>query len=250
MSNLPELPESGRPNLCRALAALPNHEPDFELWPLIMNQLDAENGIQPAWPALPAHAPDDALWNAIAARLDAPATMDRIKNEELKIKNLTVDSSFLIPLKTVHRAEKRAKVRTLWPASRRLLALAASLLLLVGLVWWQRPAPVPGGLRDTVAYSQEILAEPVPGPAFPAPDPLEAEGRAFIDGKCSTLPAVCQSSEFQLLRDQLDELETEEAGLLRDTQRYGNRPEIVRHQVRVTARKATVTRELIRLLIS
>ncbi|WP_161787181.1 hypothetical protein [Hymenobacter sp. IS2118] len=39
--------------------------------------------------------------------------MKRIKNEELKIKNLTIsflifNSSFLIPSKTVHQARKRA----------------------------------------------------------------------------------------------------------------------------------------------
>ncbi|WP_046245914.1 hypothetical protein [Hymenobacter terrenus] len=263
MSPTPELPEPGRPNLRRAIHSLPVHEPDAALWLRIATQLAAEQAIahavaqlpthepdqelwsrittqltlesvadQPltSWPALPTYEPDDAVWDTIAARLDAP-TIAAEPNQ--------------LP--------QRSVVRQLWPvaaAPRRLMALAASLLLLVSLVWWQRPTSSTNGPRETVSYTQEIVTEAVPTALAPAPDPLEAEGRAFIDSKCSTLPAVCQSGDFQSLRGQLDELETEEQRLLRDSQRFGNSPELVRHQVRVATLKATVTRELIRLLIS
>ena len=182
----------------------------------------------PAWPALPSHAPDDALWDAIAARLAAPAAAAR-------------------------PAGPAAVPRQLWPPTapvRRLAALAASLLLLMT-GWLLRPAPPTGsGPHETVAYSQETVAA-LPAPALsPAPDPLEAEGLAFIDAHCQALPSVCQSADFQSLRSQLDELEAEEKDLSHYARQHGASPELVRNQVKIIKLKATVTRELIQLLIS
>ncbi len=92
---------------------------------------------------------------------------------------------------------------------------------------------------------------PASGPALqPGTDALEQKGVAFIDAHCTSLPTVCQSGEFKELRTQLTKLETEELQLQQDSQRFGTTPELVRHQVRVTTLKATVTRELIQLLIS
>ena len=259
MSPTPEQPETGRPNLRRALQSLPTHAPDDALWPRLAAQLDAEaplrraiaqlpthepdpaawaqivssfsdtNDEAPAWPTLPSHAPDDALWDAIAARLDAPAAAP------------------------VAQPAPPAVVRQLWPPTatvRQLAALAASLLL-VAAVWLLRPVSTAGsGPHETVAYSQETVAAlPTPALSF-APDPLEAEGLAFIDAHCQSLPAVCQSADFQSLRSQLDELEAEARDLSRYAQQHGASPELVRNQVKIVKLKASVTRELIQLLIS
>jgi hypothetical protein len=139
----------------------------------------------------------------------------------------------------------------LWPTQilRRALAIAASVLLLIGVWWQQRPTQLSNGPRETVAVTQEEEADPLPLPA-PAPDPLELQGRSFIDAHCSSLPTVCQSGEFRALRKQLTEVESQEKQLRRDARRFGESPELMRQQTQLLTLKATITRELVQLLIS
>lgn len=231
MSQTPELPEAGGHNLQRALNSLPTHEPDPATWSRIEGQLAADKALTGLVSALPTHEPDDILWDAIAASLDenAPATASPIPAEP-------------------------AKVRPMWPALtlRRVMAIAASVLLLLGVWWQQRPGTEPvatTGLRETVAFSEEVVATP-PTSALALADPLEQEGQSFIDAHCSSLPTVCQSREFKSLRTQLMELEAEEEQLRQDARRFGESPELLRQQAQLISLKATVTRELVQLLIS
>lgn len=226
----PDTPERGELNLRRAVNSLPAHEPDPATWPRLAAQLAADEALARAIPALPAHEPADDLWASIAARLDAPAAAPA-------------------PALTPTPAPSGV-VRALWPARtlRRALAVAASVLVLLG-AWWQlRPAALaPAGLHETLTYSEEAAPAAL---AVAPPDPLEQEGQAFIDAHCSSLPAVCQSGQFQALRTQLTELETQEARLRQDARRFGTSPELLREQAQLVNLKATVTRELVQLLIS
>lgn len=113
MSTIPEQPEAGRPNLRRALDTLPQHEPDSAAWTAIEVRLATDEALARAVPALPQHEPDDALWGQIAARLDQAAPA--------------------LPLSKVEAPTGEAVVRSLWPAPamRRVLALAASVVLLL-----------------------------------------------------------------------------------------------------------------------
>lgn len=232
--------EAGRPNLDRALAALPPHEPAAATWPRIAAQLDAEAALARAVPALPVHEPDDALWAAIAARLDAaPAAVSA---------PAAVASAALAPAP----AAPPAVVRALWPARpvlRRALALAASVALLIGLGWWWRLAPAAGP-RETLSVSEETVTEPTFYAAAPGSSALDEQGRAFIDAKCSALPGVCQSGEFRALRTQLTELEAEEQRLHQAARRFGESPALRQQQGQLTSLKAAITRELVQLLIS
>lgn len=220
-----QTPETGGPNLRRALNNLPTHEPEPATWSRIEAQLAADVALACAVPTLPMHEPDNDLWATVAARLDAADA--------------------------VPAPATPAVVRPLWPARavRRALAVAASLLLLLS-AWWQlRPAAlVPVVARETLTFSEEDGAGPLPAPA-PAADPLERQGLLFIDAHCSSLPAVCQSGKFRTLRTQLTELEAQEAQLCRDAGRFGASPELLREQARLITLKATVTRELVQLLI-
>jgi hypothetical protein len=239
MSQTPELPEQGHQNLRRALNELPSHEPAPATWAHIEAQLAAEQAIHRTLPLLPNHTPDDALWAAIAGRLD---------NEPL-------------PETTTPEPVAPAVVRAMWPAARplRFVAGIAAAILVCVLVWWQRPAADTPAVvyqetsapHETITYSEETVEAPAATlPVQPAADPLGQEGVAFIDAHCTSLPTVCQSGEFKELRTQLTELETEEIRLEQATRRFGATPELVRNQVRVTTLKASVTRELIQLLIS
>lgn len=232
MSPTPELPEAGGQNLQRALQNLPKYEPDPATWPQIEAQLAADAALKRVVPVLPAHEPDELLWDAIAARLEenAPAPASPLPVEP-------------------------AKVRPMWPAHmlRRVMAVAASVLILLGVWWQQRPTTEPvaaSGLRETVAFSEEVLATPLPSAVPVSADPLEQEGQSFIDAHCSSLPTVCQSGEFKSLRTQLTELEAEEEQLRQDARRFGESPELLRQQAKLITLKATVTRELVQLLIS
>lgn len=229
MSQHPQPPEAGRPHLERALSQLPAHEPAAALWPRIADQLAAEEAIARALPGLPAHEPADDLWAAISAELDhTPASPLAIMPEPTK-----------------------PTVRYLWPAYKAVAGMAAAVLLLLA-AWWQWPGRsaviTP---RETITYSEEVLEEPAESrPHLGGLEPLDQQGVAFIDAHCTSLPTVCQSDEFQELRTQLTELEAEEKRLQKDVRRFGTTPELVRHQTRVTTMKATVTRELIQLIIS
>ena len=234
MSQPPETPEAGGAHLRRAIQQLPAHEPDPATWPRVAAQLAAE-ALARAIPALPPHEPDDALWAAIAARLDAGETTQPA---------------------AVPAPAAPAVVRTLQPAwlsrpVRRAMALAASLLLLLGAFWWQQ-RPAGSALRETVAFSEEVAApEPLTPPALaPGTDPLARQGVAFIDAHCTALPAVCGSGEFRSLRGQLAELEAQQTQLARDARRFGESPELRREQARLISLQAHITRELVQLLIS
>lgn len=234
MSQTPELPEAGGLFLRRALQNLPTHEPDSATWTRIEAQLAADEALARVVPRLPEHEPDELLWDNIAVRLDeaAPAAAPLIAGEP-------------------------TKVRPLWPARtlRRAMTIAASGLLLVGVWWQQHPTePTPAGPRETVAFSEEIVSEEIVAAPLsmptPALDPLEQEGRSFIDAHCSSLPTVCQSGEFKSLRTQLTELESQEEQLRQDARRFGKSPELLRQQAQLITLKAATTRELIQLLIS
>ena len=241
MNPTPDAPDSGAPNLRRAVAALPTHEPDPATWPRVAAQLAADEALARVIPALPAHEPADDLWASLAARLDTSASIQVTDN------------------KKVEHQPTGALVRTLWPARpmlRRAMALAASVLLLLG-VWWQqhlaapgpRPVAVAAGPRESVAYSEEVAAAPALASPMAA-DPLELQGQAFIQAQCSALPGVCQSGEFRSLRTQLAELETQEARLRLDARRFGTSPELLREQAQLVSMKAALTRELVQLFIS
>lgn len=130
------------------------------------------------------------------------------------------------------------------------------MLLVLGGWWGLRPATPPAtALHETVAYSEEVVAVASKSGAMAASplaatDPLEQQGQAFIDAHCSSLPTVCQSGQFQTLRTQLTELETQEARLRLDARRFGASPELLREQTQLINLKAAVTRELVQLLIS
>lgn len=141
---------------------------------------------------------------------------------------------------------------------RRVLALAASLVLLVlaGGSWWQAHRASPGaiarvapaaGPRETVTVSEEIVE--ITLPALP-PDALEGQGLAFIKKGCTRQPAVCNSTEFQSLNSQLAELRAQQQALHQAARRFGSSPELAREQARLVNLQASVTRQLINLLIS
>jgi len=225
--------EAGRPALRRALDHLPTHEPDAALWPCIAGQLRAEAAVSRAVPELPAHEPGAELWDRIVARLDQPAT---VMPAALPAK---------APVRRLQPAYRLA------PRYRVAVGMAATVLLALA-IWQLRPAfPAATSRHDTLAYGQETVAGPAVAWAGPnVTDPLDQRGLAFIDARCSALPTVCQSANFQQLRAQLAELEATEQRLRQAERRLGATPEVVRGQVQVTTLKATVTRELIHLLIS
>lgn len=211
MSQTPELPEAGGLNLQRALNDLPTYEPDAATWSRIETQLAADAALTRGVAALPEHEPDELLRDTIAARLDEKAPAADLPS---------------IPVAS-------AVVRPLWPARtlRRMVAVAARVLILLGVWWQQRPTTAPGaasGLRETMAFSEEMIATPLPSAVPVSEDPLEQEDQAFIDAHCSSLPTVCQSGEFKSLRTQLTELEAEEEQLRQDACRFGESPELLR----------------------
>ena len=223
MNRLPTpAPDGDERPLRRAVRALPAHEPPADSWARIAAQLAGEQAIAQALPHLPSHEPAADTWVQVAARLDQQ----------------------VVPAPVVRPLWRRRA----WPVS---LSLAATVLLLLAVGVGE------GGVRRPAAAARLAAAPsawvPVPVAALPPaslPDPLEAQGEAFIEAHCTSLPVVCQSGEFQALRAQLTELQRQEQRLRAQSQRRGATPQLVRRQVQVTIRKATVTRELIHLLIS
>ena len=215
--------EAGRAHLARALGELPTAEPAPTAWAAIASQLTADQAISSALAQLPTHEPADDTWLHVAARLDR-----------------------LAPSVARPQAQRQ-------PQRWRQLSLAASLLLLLaaGLAWFGRPASAPVAEVTTPPVAAGIAAVPaLPAlPPAPSAEPLDTEGEAFIDAHCSSLPQVCQSGEFQQLRAQLTDLQQQEQQLRTQTQR-GATPQLEQQRVQVTIRKATVTRELIHLLIT
>lgn len=208
--------EGGQQHLARAIRDLPLHEPDLGSWDALAAQLASEQALAQALPHLPSDEPADDTWLHLAHRLD----------------QLTAP----VPL---------------WPPRQRQrswrLALAASVLLLLvaGLAWLRQPTSTPS---PTVAAAPPMAMPALP--PLPTAEPLEAEGEAFIEAHCTSLPQVCQSGEFQQLQARFTALQRQELLLRTQIQQRGATPQLVRQQVQVTILKARVTRELIHLLTS
>lgn len=220
-------PEAGRPPLERAVQELPQHEPAAGTWDRIAARLAADQALAHALPQLPQHEPAADTWNVIAARLDHLATP------------------------VAPRPHLRVQRRRAWQ-----LALVASLLLVAGLGWLGRPGShAPVAVAPPTAAPGAVVAPAVPDlpalPALPPPvEPLDTQGEAFIDAHCSSLPQVCQSGKFRQLRARLAALQQQQQQLENQTQQRGATPQLEQQQVQVTIQKATVTRELVHLLIS
>lgn len=287
MSHFPDnLPaEPGQQHLRRALRELPAHEPDDLLWQRIDAQLTTDAAVSRALPELPQHEPDDDLWAVIVGRLDheAPAPLALSPAAEAEIRPLdgmpaAAELVAVAPPAAELTTPEQPAVPVPPHATRRWLArpwhwaasAAAAVLLLVG-AWWQQQHRAPGPLlahtrpataaaaqpdpaaHETISYGEEVLpADKAATARFAGSsfDPLQAQGVAFIDAHCTSLPTVCQSTQFQELRTELAELEAEEQRLQQAARRFGSSPELEQDRARVTTQKATITRELIQLLIS
>lgn len=269
MSQIPDFPaEPGREHLRRALDSLPGHEPDDALWGRIAAHMDTEAAVAQALPELPAHEPDDDLWAVIVGRLDreAPAALTLAPAEpEAPVVPLHVAPA-ATPVADAPAAglAPPARLRRLGPTRAwHWAASTAAAVLIMTLVWWPRTQPgepavataqpaAPAAAQETISYGEEVLPAEQAAKFNPAAsfDPLQAQGLAFIDEHCTSLPTVCQSAEFQELRTELSELEAEEQRLRQAARRFGSTPQLEQDRARVTTQKATVTRELIQLLIS
>jgi hypothetical protein len=208
--------EGGRQHLGRAIRQLPSPEPSPNGWSTLAARLAGEQALAQAIAHLPSHKPAANTWLHLADRLDQLAAP--------------------VPLRQPRQ----------WQRPWRLSLAATVLLLLVaGRAWLRQPIGVSApAIVETPPLGVPAL------PPLPTAKPLEAEGEAFIEAHCTSLPQVCESGEFQQLRAQLTALQRQEQLLRIQTQQRGATPQLVRQQVRVTILKATVTRELIHLLTS
>jgi hypothetical protein len=232
--DLEEGPEFGHIHLHKAIADLPTHEPGEHTWAHIVQQLDFATALDNARQELPEHEPNEMVWDCIMVRLDQE------------------EPTASVPVPPV----SAPIVRRMWPTKQlwRVSALAASwLLVLLAWHYWPSATPVRIVAQEHISYSEETLPtslaaqEPLPLPNDAAE---EHEGMAFINAQCTKVPVGCQTPEFQTLKKQMLELDAEEKRLQQEVRRFGNNPELVRYQTRVTTMKATVTKELIQLLIS
>jgi hypothetical protein len=231
---LEEGPEFGRLHLHKAIASLPQHSPTEQAWERIVQQLDFTAALDEVRYELPEHEPDELVWDNIMAELD---------------QETIAETAPMVPPPAV--------VRPMCPTARvlRVGAMAASwLLVLLAWHYWPSATPIPIATTEHVSYSVETVSAPLTTTEepLPLPDDLaeEHEGMAFINAQCTKVPAGCQSPEFQNLKQQMAELDKEEKRLQQEVRRFGSNPELVRYQTRVTTLKATVTKELIQLLIS
>lgn len=249
----------------RALPELPQHEPDDDLWAVIVGRLDHET---PA-PLTLSPAAEDSPVRPLGTVPAAAELQDTPERPAAPAEPLITPAApaTSAPAPALPQATRRWLARPWhWAAS----AAAAAVLMLVG-AWWQhqhrapapllahtRPATAPEPLaapvaHETISYGEEVLpADKAATARFAGStfDPLQAQGVAFIDAHCTSLPTVCQSAQFQELRTELAALEAEEQRLQQAARRFGPSPELEQDRARVTTQKATITRELIQLLIS
>ena len=231
-----EGPEFGRLHLHHAIAHLPTHEPAEQVWHQVAQQLDVAAALNQLRHQLPEHEPDELVWSGIELQLD--------QEEPL---GLSLPTPSLRPGQPV--------VRRLWPAQALKAGAIAASWLLVLLAWHYWPSATPRRIvaQERISYSVETMPTSQPNKeplVLPNDAAEEHEGMAFIMTQCSKVPAGCQSAEFQALKKQIAELDAEEKRLQQEVRRFGNNSELIRYQTRVTTMKATVTKELIQLLIS
>lgn len=205
-----------------SLPQLPEYDPHPDLWARIdrdLNRLDADTAtLNGAVQSLPEYEPKADLWNAIDEQL----------------------------------TEETVKVRPLWsaPVNRSLwskLAVAAMAVLVGG--WFALQMTQSDPVRLEYSVEKTMVATPNDVPDL-EDDPTAADQRAeaFIEQQCAEQQLACQRPEVHELRNQLEELTTEQQRLEHERQVFGDDPTLIQAQVRLQNQRATVTKELITLL--
>lgn len=199
------------------LKNLPQHDPALDLWNRIEADLNTDALIDSRLPGLPVREPAADLW-------------DRIDSDLGETKVISIG-----------RGNTRQLGATRW------IAVAASVVLVVG-GWWLWPDNQPQtGERVTVAYSVETVPRL---PAEPAKTAADSRVEEFINRQCAEEQLACQKPEVHELRNQLAELKHEQQRIGQEIALFGADPVLVQAQVKIENQRAEVTKEIITLLRS
>ena len=158
--------------LKKAIDQLPLYEPDEQLWLEIedgLDEIELDQKLQKTIPNLVQHNPPEMVWENIEAVLEQEIIA---KKEAVKIRPL-----------------------------RKWLALAASVVLLLGLGWWMQ-----NNNKVTITYSEEQIENTLPMLSFDGDD--DEAAFAMIDEICKAGMLICHDVDFLNLKTELDELTT------------------------------------------
>lgn len=205
--------EKNREILKQALADLPQHQPDADLWNKIEASLDFEYRLQRAIPEMQLHEPDAAFWDKIEKQLE-PA--------------------------------KEAKHFRLNQYYQYFAAAAASVVVLITSIYFLKNQAQE---KVKIAYSEEVISEEQ---VFTKESQSEdnTPGIRFIQEHCSIQPEICANPEVKELKSQLEQLEEENKKIKHQIEIFGADPMLIRNQIKIENLKAECTKELIQIIIS
>ena len=121
--------------------------------------------------------------------------------------------------------------------------IAAAVVILAGVAFFL----IDKSQNDSIvySYSSEKIQEPQP------PDWIsDSEAVDFVREQCQRNLPVCESPEFKLLLDELDNAEKEIESLSTVIDHYGEDPDLIKSKIEIENFKAEITQKMIIILLS
>lgn len=128
------------------------------------------------------------------------------------------------------------------PARWYAVAASVGLLLLAGLFWMTHN-------QESYSMSYEVAYEEVDGFQDPTSE-LVLSAQALIAHSCDNQSAVCESSEFKSLSQELAMLQQQINSLDEMIKKYGNDPVFIKSRIQIENLKSEITNKLIQMVMS
>ncbi len=196
-------------NLKKALKNLPAHQAPESIWEKInfeLEQDEADKPLQEALKKLPVHKAPESVWKGLESQLPESESQQPI-------------------------------IRRLRPV----LAIAASLLLVVGFYFGFRQNPVEG---TEFAYSEEVLDDRI------QINNLEADDEAFamIEEICAARDYLCNNDIFKSLKSEFDELNMAHEELSSAISEFNTNAQLISELTSIEMERTEVFKQMIALL--
>jgi len=197
--------EINHPILKKAVTRLPTYQPPDEIWLALDKELNLQKGLQ----QLPEHQPSELVWETIESNLAENASRTWSSGS------------------TQHRL--------FW---LKRLSIAASFLLLIGIVWWRLNQT---GTTQQFQYAEETIDVQL----LEADWDEDGEALAQIEAICKAKAYTCALPEFQQLEEELAELNEAKSDLKQAINNFGKDTQLIAKLSEVELERTTVLKKMI-----
>lgn len=193
--------------------------------------------LQEAIQKLPQHEPPAMVWLAIDAELEAIEKENNLQNALNDLPVYSPSNSIWDGIEKELESDRKKAGRVVW--FKRISAAAAAIALLVAGNIILKPNTALETI--TFSYTQEVVKEEL------IVKDWDDDNDAFqmVMAFCETENIVCKLPEFQMLKSELEELNSAREELKTALDHYGTDPELVAQLTRIEHDRSDILKKMI-----